>query len=155
MIYEKRIINQYKMKLLIGIACVAFGLGLFILCFLLNFDMISYQILGLFLLITSLAVIHLGFKFIFDYRNYIRLVKQGLKVKAQVIDIKRTLLGVNNLPDYVVEVFYTHPDSKKIYYTEFEYSGDVNTNDMLKKGNEVDILIDPQDPNNIFYSNII
>ncbi|WP_313377279.1 hypothetical protein [Chishuiella sp.] len=143
------------MKLLIGIACVAFGLGLFILCFLLNFDMISYQILGLFLLIISLAIIHLGFKFIFDYRNYIRLVKQGLKVKAQVIDIKRTLLGENNLPDYVVEVLYTHPSNKKVYYSEFEYSGDVFNNEDLKKGHEVDILIDPENPNNIFYSNMI
>ena len=40
-------------------------------------------------------------------------------------------------------------------YTEFEYFGDVNKNIEIKKGKEIDILIDPQNPENIFFKNVI
>ncbi len=98
---------------------------------------------------------YLGFNYLFDYLNHSRLIKKGLKVKAHIIEIKRGLLGENHLPDYIIEVFYKHPNTEKIYYTEFEYFGDVNANEILKKGRDVDILIDPQNPENIYFSNVV
>ncbi|GGE98994.1 hypothetical protein SAMN05443634_1054 [Chishuiella changwenlii] len=142
------------MKLSIGIGFVLISLGLISLCYFLNFEIFFNQILGLFFILSGLFFAYLGLKFIFAYSNYNRLIKKGFKVKAHITEIKRTLLGEGNLPDYVIEVFYKHPDNQKIYHTEFEYFGDVNSNNLLKKGKEVDILIDPQDPENIYYESL-
>ena len=83
------------------------------------------------------------------------MINKGVKVKAHIVEIKRTLLNVNHLPEYIVEVFYKHPKDNQMIYTEFEYFGDVNKNIEIKKGKEIDILIDPQNPENIFFKNVI
>lgn len=143
------------MKLSIAIGCLLLSVGFVLLCSFLNLEIFFNLLLGIIFLLCSLLMGYLGFNFLFDYLNRTRLLKKGLKVKAHIIEIKRSLLGENHLPDYVVEVFYTHPNTEKIYYTEFEYFGDVNADERLKKGKDVDILIDPQNPENIYFKNVI
>lgn len=155
MICEKYKSNTRIMKLSIAIGCLSFSLGFILLGSFLNLDVFFNQLLGVIFLLSSLLLGYLGFNFLFDYLNHTRLVKKGLKVKAHITEIKRSLLGENHLPDYIVEVFYTHPNTEKVYYTEFEYFGDVNANEVLKKGKDVDILIDPQNPENIYFKNVI
>lgn len=143
------------MKLSIAIGCLILSLGFVLICSFLNLGVFFNQLLGVVFLFCSLFIGYLGFVNLFDYLNHSRLLNKGVKVKAHIIEIKRGLLGENHLPDYIVEVFYKHPNTEKIYYTEFEYFGDVNANEILKKGKDVDILIDPQNPENIYYKNVI
>ena len=42
-----------------------------------------------------------------------------------------------------------------MYYTEIEYIGDVKNDVSIKKGKEIDIIIDPQNPNNIYFKNLV
>ncbi|MDM1071054.1 hypothetical protein HX001_00945 [Empedobacter brevis] len=146
---------QEKMKLLIAIGCLTLSLGFVLLCSFLNLEIFFNQLLGVVFLFCSLLTGYLGFNYLFDYLNYTRLINKGVKVKAHIIEIKRSLLGENHLPDYIIEVFYKHPNNEKIYYTEFEYFGDINANKILQKGKDVDILIDPQNPENIYFKNVI
>ena len=155
MICEKYKSNTRIMKLSIAIGCLILSLGFVLSGSFLNLDIFFNQLLGIVFLFCSLIMGYLGFNFLFDYLNHSRLVNKGLKVKAHIIEIKRTLLGEKHIPDYIVEVFYTHPNTDKVYYTEFEYFGDVNSNEILKKGKEVDILIDPQNPENVYFKNAI
>ncbi|WP_413532080.1 hypothetical protein [Empedobacter brevis] len=143
------------MKLLIAIGSFILSLGFVLACSFLNLGVFFNQLLGIVFLFGSIFMGYLGFVYLFDYLDHSRLLKKGVKVKAHIIEIKRGLLGENHLPDYVVEVFYKHPSTKQIYYTEFEYFGDVNASEILKKGKDVDILIDPQNPENIYYKNAI
>ncbi len=143
------------MKLYIGIGYVTLSIGLVLLCKFLNFELFFDKFLGFIILISSLTAAYYGGASITNYFDYNRIIKKGLKVKAHIVEVKRTLLIVNHLPEYIVEVFYNHPNDNKKVYTEFEYFGDVNKNTYLKKGKEIDILIDPQNPENIYFKNVI
>ncbi len=143
------------MKLSIGIGAIVLGICAVLVCCFLNFNLFFNQVLAFLLGIACILVFYIGIIHLIQYFQNNRLIKKGLKVKAQIIEIKRTLLGVNSLPEYIVEVSYKHPNNKKIYYSEFEYCGDVIHDKKVKKGNEVDILIDPQNPENIYFHNVI
>lgn len=144
-----------KMKLYTGISLVILSLGLVLLCKFLNFEFLFDKFLGFLILFSSLSASYFGVRNISDFFDYNRMINKGVKVKAHIVEIKRTLLNVNHLPEYIVEVFYKHPKDNQMIYTEFEYFGDVNKNIEIKKGKEIDILIDPQNPENIFFKNVI
>lgn len=155
MIYEKYKSNTRIMKLSIAIGCLILSSGFILICPFLNLDIFFNLLLGIIFLFCSLFIGYLGFSFLFDYLNHSRLIKKGVKVKAHIIEIKRSLLGENHMPDYIIEVFYTHPSTRRTYYTDFKYFGDVNENEVLKKGKDVDIFIDPKNPENIYFKNTI
>jgi hypothetical protein len=143
------------MKLLIGIVFITLSVSLVLLCKFLNLYLIIDKFLALFIMIMSLFSAYFGLKNLTSYFDYNRLKNKGLKVKAQIVEVKRTLLNVNQLPEYIVEVFYNHPTDNKIVFTEFEYFGDLNKNRYLQKGKEIDILIDPQNRENIYFKNVV
>ena len=143
------------MKLYVGVGLVILSLSLILLCNFLDFNQLFDKLLGFVILISSLLTAYFGVRRIFSFFDYNRIIKKGLKVKAHIVEIKRTLLSVNHIPEYIVEVFYKHPNTNQMYYTEFEYFGDVKNNVSIKKGKEIDIIIDPQNPNNIYFKNLV
>lgn len=142
------------MKLYVGVGLVILSLSLILLCNFLDFNQLFDKLLGFVILISSLLTAYFGVRRIFSFFDYNRIIKKGLKVKAHIVEIKRTLLSVNHIPEYIVEVFYKHPNTNQMYYTEFEYFGDVRNDVSIKKGKEIDIIIDPQNPNNIYFKNM-
>ena len=154
-IYEFYVSNVSKMKLYVGVSLVILSLGLVLLCSFLDFNQLFDKLLGFVILISSLLAAYLGVSRILSFFDYNRIIKKGLKVKAHIVEIKRTLLSVNHIPEYIVEVFYKHPTTEEMYYTEFEYFGDVKNDVLIKKGKEIDIIIDPRNPDNIYFKNLV
>ena len=100
-------------------------------------------------LLISFAVVLLLFSIrnLTTFFGYKRLIVKGLKVKARVVDVKRTIFSIKNSPNYILEVLYIHPKDHE-YYKTYVDCFDVkkwNKNKVYKE-DFVEIRVDPNDP---------
>lgn len=87
------------------------------------------------------------------YYEYKRIINKGIKVKAKVIDISKSLISIENAPKYILEVIYEHPKNHKLYKTFVDFYGNENKDLRFKEDEYINVLIDPKNPEVVLYTN--
>lgn len=136
------------MRFYAGISMLILSI-LLLICSIFFFD---YNVLFEKLLAASLYII-VAFLFMYSikilsiYYDYKRIMSNGLKVKAKIINVTRALVDIKDAPNYILEVIYEHPLNHSIHQT-FVDALEWNKLKKSPKVNEsIDVIIDPQDPN--------
>lgn len=141
------------MRFLIGLFSLIFGIGLIVFSILFfDFSNLIEKLCATFAFFLSTILILVGVNCFSTFYDYKRVLNKGLKTKAKIVDINRTLIAVKHTPKYILEVLYEHPKNHQLYKTFVDFYGIENKALDFKTNEYIDILIDPENPDIALYT---
>ena len=146
-------IKNVVMRFLVGVLCLTFGLGLIIFSVLFfDFSNLIEKLCASVAFIVSTILILIGIDSFNTFFDYKRIMNRGLKAKARIVEINRTLIAVKHMPKYILEVLYEHPKNHQLYTTFVDFYGVENKRLEFETNEYIDVLIDPKNPDIALYT---
>jgi hypothetical protein len=135
------------MRLNEGILGLLYSLSLIIFSVLFFDYTVSYdRFLLVILLVIAIIIAIPALKIILNFLKYKRVTKKGIKIKAKVIKVRRSIIGFKHSPKYILEVSYIHPKNNKSYQTRINYYEMIDLSNSIQENDIVSIYIDPKNP---------
>lgn len=136
------------MRYYIGLCSVLASLALITATiYIFNFSVLFEKLLAGFIFIVATVLMIFGIHSITMFKQYKRVLRRGVKTKARVIQIKRSIIGIKNAPQYMLEVIYEHPLTHDLYQTFVDYTDEKKFDYKPDEDEIIDIVIDPNNPN--------
>lgn len=143
-IFHKIIIMRYYTGLISVLISITLIIGsIYIFDFTILFD----KLIAGFIFIVAAILMVFGINSLKMFKQYKRVLRKGVKTKARVINIKRSILGIKNAPKYVLEIIYEHPLTHDLYQTFVDYTDQSKFDFKPQEDELIDIYIDPNNPN--------
>ena len=136
------------MRYYIGLISVVASIALIIATiYIFDFSVLFEKLIAGFTFIVATFLMVFGINSITMFKQYKRILRKGVKTKARVIQIKRSIIGIKNAPKYILEVIYEHPSTHDLYQTFVDYSDEKKFDYKPNEDEIIDIVIDPNNPN--------
>lgn len=136
------------MRYYIGLISVVASIALIIATiYIFDFSVLFEKLIAGFTFIVATFLMVFGINSITMFKQYKRILRKGVKTKARVIQIKRSIIGIKNAPRYILEVIYEHPLTHDLYQTFVDYSDEKKFDYKPNEDEIIDIVIDPNNPN--------
>lgn len=141
------------MRFLVGLLSIILSVSLIVFSILFfDFSSLIEKLSASVAFIAATILLLFGIESLNIYYDYRRIINKGLKTKAKIVDISRSLISIEHTPQYILEVLYEHPKNHKLYKTFVDFYGIENKNLNFETNEYIDVLIDPKNPDIALFS---